>query len=85
MLPKKKFGSEKREKKNKMKANKITTNELKKNYDVLYKGPFFHIMPKTRKTLGITLLIKLWWLLTKSSFNVLKITNMLNLSHLVIY
>jgi len=59
MLPKKKFGSEKREKKNKMKANKITTNELKKNYDVLYKGPFFHIMPKTRKTLGITLLIKL--------------------------
>ena len=44
-------------KKNKMKANKITTNELKKNYDVLYKGPFSHIMPKARKTLGTAMLL----------------------------
>jgi len=47
MLPKKNlFGSEKREKKL-IKSQQWT----KKNYDVLYKGPFSHIMPKVRKTL----------------------------------
>jgi len=55
MLPKKTlFGSEKREKKQNEELIK-SQQWAKKNYDVLNKGPFSHIMPMTRKTLGTAL------------------------------
>jgi len=53
MLPKKKLGVKSGKKQNE--KLKKSQQWAKKNYDVLYKGPLSHIMPKTRKTLGTVL------------------------------